>query len=95
MFIILIRKGYLKLMIYYILIIFKKKLKVHAKYGTTFNKRKHNKNIKLSQWRHTFIKKFTFIILFSRKINLFNNTLRDLCFFLRNFCIKLNSLKEL
>lgn len=43
--------------------------------------KKHNKNIKLSQWRHTFIKKFTFIILFSRKINLFNNTLRDLCFF--------------
>lgn len=42
--------------------------------------KKHNKNIKLSQWRHTFIKKFTFIILFSRKINLFNNTLRDLCF---------------
>lgn len=56
--------------------------------------KKHNKNIKLSQWRHTFIKKFTFIILFSRKINLFNNTLRDLCFFLKKFLYQIKLFKR-
>lgn len=56
-------------------------------------KKKHNKNIKLSQWRHTFIKKFAFIILFSRKINLFNNTLRDLCF-LKKFLYQIKLFKR-